>query len=312
MLFSIPVGTHHQFSEPAIRAGVKFFQSILTYGVAVPSFITAFTIAASLEYAARKRGSKGLLGWMSNQPYFDTKKYLFAYFISGLILFLFGGLTGLVNASYSLNNVIHNTSWLPGHFHMTVAGPVFLAILGLSLYMIMKITGKEVKYPVLNQMVPYLWSIGVLIFSSGLMIGGLLGEPRRTNLGTSYLNPDSPLYNPSWIPTTALAVFGGILMTIAALAYFWVFFASVFSRRVNNPEVHLPVAESYHKEKYNPYLENIRPWFIGMVVLILIAYIPAIMDTLKYSGADAPPFEPNNPIPMELYKPVDENNSPND
>jgi cytochrome c oxidase subunit I len=125
ILFSIPVGTHHQFSEPAIREGVKFFHSILTYGVAVPSFITAFTIAASLEYAARKRGSKGLFSWMGNQPYFDSKNYLFAYFISGLILFFFGGLSGLVNASYSLNNVVHNTAWIPGHFHMTVAAPYF-------------------------------------------------------------------------------------------------------------------------------------------------------------------------------------------
>src|SRR5690606_29284999 len=33
LVFSIPVGTHHQFSEPTITKGVKFFQSLLTYGV---------------------------------------------------------------------------------------------------------------------------------------------------------------------------------------------------------------------------------------------------------------------------------------
>jgi cytochrome c oxidase subunit 1 len=302
ILFSIPVGTHHQFSEPAIREGVKFFHSILTYGVAIPSFITAFTIAASLEYAAKKRGSKGLFSWMSNQPYFDSKNYLFAYFISGLILFFFGGLSGLVNASYSLNNVVHNTAWIPGHFHMTVAGPVFLSILGLSLYILTKVMGKEVKFPALNQMVPYLWVMGVLIFSTGLMWGGLIGEPRRTNMGTSYLNPDSPFFNPSWVPTTALAVIGGILMTISALAYFVVFFGSVFGKKVNESEVYLPVSESYHKEKYSPYLENLKPWVVAMIALIMIAYIPAIQDTLKYSGADAPPFKPDNPIPLELYQ----------
>ncbi len=55
LILSIPIGVHHQFGDPSIGRGVKLTQSILTFGVAIPSFITAFTIAASLEYAARKR-----------------------------------------------------------------------------------------------------------------------------------------------------------------------------------------------------------------------------------------------------------------
>src|SRR6187397_3529209 len=70
LLFSIPVGVHHQYSDPAITQGVKFFHGMLTYGVAIPSFITAFTIAASLEYAGRQRGAKGLFGWMGKLPWF--------------------------------------------------------------------------------------------------------------------------------------------------------------------------------------------------------------------------------------------------
>src|SRR5579862_292369 len=69
LLLSVPVGVHHQFSDPNIERGTKFFQSLLTFGVAAPSFITAFTIAASLEYAGRKRGSKGVFGWMTKLPY---------------------------------------------------------------------------------------------------------------------------------------------------------------------------------------------------------------------------------------------------
>lgn len=116
---------------------------MLTFGVAVPSLITAFTMAASLEYAGRKRGGKGLFGWMGKLPYLDPDRFLFGYMICGLILFIFGGLTGIVNASYQLNNVIHNTAWLPGHFHMTVAGPVFLAIIGMSTYLCATMSGKK-------------------------------------------------------------------------------------------------------------------------------------------------------------------------
>jgi cytochrome c oxidase subunit 1 len=88
LLFSVPVGVHHQFSDPSITQGIKMFQGLLTYGVAIPSFITAFTIAASLEYAGRKRGAKGWFGWMGKLPYLDPSKFLFAYLICGLFLFI--------------------------------------------------------------------------------------------------------------------------------------------------------------------------------------------------------------------------------
>ncbi|MDH3245969.1 MAG: cbb3-type cytochrome c oxidase subunit I, partial [Saprospiraceae bacterium] len=231
LILSIPIGVHHQFGEPSITKGVKFFQSILTFGVAVPSFITAFTIAATLEYAGRLRGAKTLFGWFTKLPYFDKEKYLFSYLITGLILFIFGGLTGLVNASYSLNNVIHNTAWVPGHFHMTVAGPVYLAIIGMSLYMLEKITGRRVRLRNFAVMVPHLWMIGILIFSTGLMWGGLNGEPRRTNMGISYLDPESPLFRPDWVFTTGLAVLGGIIMFASAGLYFITLFHTLFSKK---------------------------------------------------------------------------------
>ena len=184
----------------------KCFRGLLTFGVAIPSFITAFTLAASLEYAGKKRGSKGLLGFFGKLPYLDPNKYLFAYLIGGLILFIFGGLTGIVNASGQLNAVVHNTAWLPGHFHMTVAGPVFLSIIGMSLYLYSGISGKKIFLPRVNVIIPYLWVIGILIFSTGLSWGGLIGEPRRTNLGMSYLNPKNELFTPEWVPTTMLAL----------------------------------------------------------------------------------------------------------
>ena len=161
---------------------------------------------------------------MGKLPFFDETRYLFAYFIGGLILFIFGGVTGIVNASYSLNNVVHNTAWLPGHFHMTVAGPVFLGIVGMSLYLYSTMSGKKVFMRKVATIIPYLWVIGMLIFSFGMSWGGLRGEPRRTNLGTSYLNPDNDLFRPDWVPTTTLALLGGIIMFIAGMLFIVVFF----------------------------------------------------------------------------------------
>jgi cytochrome c oxidase subunit I len=299
LLFSVPVGVHHQFSDPSISKGIKMFQGLLTYGVSIPSFITAFTLAASLEYAGRKRGSKGLFGWMTKLPYLDPNRFLFAYLIAGLILFVFGGLTGLVNASYQLNNVVHNTAWMPGHFHMTVAGPVFLAIIGMTIYLYSKTSGKRIFLPKVNVIIPYLWLIGVLIFSTGLSWGGLRGEPRRTNLGLTYLNPKSELFTPEWVPTTMLALFGGIIMTIAAILFFVVFFGTVFSKRKEEPVLEIPVSEAYHDEKRIPLFDRFKPWLVTMAVILIIAYTPALINAVNNPGKGAPRFNPDNPAPVE-------------
>ncbi len=299
LLFSVPVGVHHQFADPSITRGVKFFQGFLTFGVAIPSFITAFTLAASLEYAGKLRGAKGWFGWMGKLPYLNPEKYLFAYFICGLILFIFGGLTGIVNASYQLSSVIHNTAWLPGHFHMTVAGPVFLAIIGMSTYMYSTISGKKIFLPRVNVIIPYLWMIGVLIFSTGLMWGGLIGEPRRTNLGLTYLNSKSDLYHPAWVPTTELALFGGIIMFVAGLLYFVVFFGTIFRKSTEAGVLDFPVSEAYHDEPRIALLDKFKPWLVAMAIILMLAYIPALINVNKNTGPNAPRFSPDNPVPVQ-------------
>ena len=302
LLFSIPVGVHHQFSDPGITQGVKFFQGFLTYGVAIPSFITAFTLAASLEYAGKLRGSTGLFGWMGKLPYFDETKYLFAYFICGLILFIFGGVTGIVNASYSLNSVIHNTAWLPGHFHMTVAGPVFLAIVGMSLYLYSTMSGKKVFMGKVATIIPYLWLIGVLIFSFGMSWGGLRGEPRRTNLGTSYLNPKSELFRSDWVPTTTIAMLGGIIMFVAGMLFIIVFFGTVLRKKSSEGELDIPVSEAYHDEPRVPMFDKFKPWIIAMIIILLIAYVPALLDVNKNTGPKSPTYTIDSPVPAESSK----------
>ena len=51
MLLSTPVGFHHQFMDPGISAGWKFAHTLTTYAILYPSFVTAFTVIASLEVA---------------------------------------------------------------------------------------------------------------------------------------------------------------------------------------------------------------------------------------------------------------------
>ena len=104
----------------------------------------------------------------------------------------------------------------------TVAGPVFLSYIGMTLFLVAKLTGKQIKLPRLNIWMPYIWTLGIMIFSTGLFIGGAGGEPRRTNMGLTYTNPQSPLYHADWQAAKHLGTIGGTIMTIAPRAGRWV------------------------------------------------------------------------------------------
>lgn len=114
LLFSTPVGFHHQFTDPGIPQGWKFLHMLLTYGVGFPSLLTAFTVLAPLELGARSWWQRlvgldlGKLNW--GDPSYAAQNL-------AMILFVFGGIGGITNSSYNLNMAVHNTTWIPGHFH---------------------------------------------------------------------------------------------------------------------------------------------------------------------------------------------------
>ena len=301
VLYSAPVGIHHQFTEPGISSTWKFVHAFFTMLVAVPSFLTAFTIAASLEHAGRERGGCGLIGWWSKLPYLDKDRWLFSYLFAGLVIFIFGGVTGVINASYNLDNVVHNTSWLPAHFHQTIAGPVFLSYIGMSLFLVAELTGKKIRLPTWNVWVPYIWTLGIMIFSTGLFIGGAGGEPRRTNMGLSYTNPQSHLYHPDWVYAKMLGSLGGTIMTIAALMFFVVFFSTLFRKPVKQGALELIVSEPYHDERV-PAVQTFTPWLVGAALLLVIAYAPPITQTMRSNFSGAPPYSQDNPRPISSTK----------
>ncbi len=304
IVFSIPVGTHHQYMDPAIGAQWKYLHGIFTFAVALPSLITAFTIAASLEHAGRNRGATGLFNWMGRLPYFDKERWFFAYLITGLIIFVIGGIGGIINASPQLNTVIHNTAWVPGHFHLTVAGPVLLAFLAGSLYMIGQFMNKKIRLKGTAMWMPYVYTIGLFIMSYGLKVGGLKGMPRRTNTGASYANPDSILYQADWIPYIEMTVVGGVIMFIGIVMFIASFFATVFSKSEPGSEtddggvdVTFPISESLHDEEAK-WLRNFKPYIIIAIILIVLSYAPVIYDVLQATYGGSLPYSPDSPVPL--------------
>jgi cytochrome c oxidase subunit 1 len=295
LVLSVPVGVHHQFADPGISASLKWFQGVLTFGVVVPSLMTAFTLAASLEHAARRRGATGLFRWWGRLPYLDPERYLFAYFIAGLWLFALGGITGIINASMSMNNVVHNTTWVPAHFHTTIAGPVFLAFIGMSLHLMTQLTGKQLRLPLVNLVVPYAWFGGMLVFSLPQSVVGLLGAPRRTDLGPTFANSASPLYEAHWVPLLQLGAIGAAILGLAMMLYFLVFFVTLASPRRREPALAFPTAEAYHDARL-AVTDDLAPWVVASVLLVVIAYAPPLYQVVTSPARGAPAYEPTSPI----------------
>lgn len=295
IVFSAPIGLHHQYMEPAISSGWKFVHAAFTMLVAVPSLITAFTLAASLEHGSRQRGGTGLFGWWKKLPYLDRDRWLFSYLFAGLFIFISGGITGIVNASYNLNSVVHNTAWMPAHFHQTVAGPVFLAFIGASLLLLSTLTGREIAFKRVNVWIPYIWTIGIMIFSGGLFYGGIAGGPRRTNMGLTYTNPDSPLYRRDWHTAEMVGAIGGTVMFVAMLLYFLVFFGTMLRKKSAEGALELPTSEPYHDEDIRA-VQSLRPWLIAAVILLIVAYTAPFMELARGRYPGAPPYSPDNPV----------------
>ncbi|RIH79542.1 cytochrome c oxidase subunit 1 [Calidithermus terrae] len=276
LLFSTPVGFHHQFSDPGIPDFWKWVHTVLTMMVALPSLLTAFTIAASLEVAGRARGGRGLIGWVTALPWNNPSVLAF---LLGFILFIPGGAGGMVNASFTLNQGVHNTTWISGHFHMQVAGLVAMGAMGAAFWLVPHLTGKPLVRPGLAWASMWLWFIGMFIMTFALhWMGFLHGVPRRSYIAEV---PEAYAGAGPWMVLNAIS---GVILFACILFFFYVIFATALQRRRDFSEhQEIPFAEAISKPEGNPLAllaERVWLWFAVAAGLVLVAYGPMLVEML--------------------------------
>jgi cytochrome c oxidase subunit 1 len=283
LLLSTPLGFHHQYTDPGIPAGWKFIHGVLTFGVAFPSLLTAFTVAASLETGGRARGGKGWFGWIRKLPWGDPS---FTAQNFAMILFAFGGISGITNASYNLNLAVHNTTWIPGHFHLTVGSATTLTFFGISYWLVPKLSGRKLFSRRLALGQAWTWFFGMIFFGNGFHLLGLhFGAPRRTMLGST------PYADAAWNPMLIEMVFGVFLLTISAALFYLVIVGTlVVGKRLREP-VEMPVAEALDADALTPaWLDNWKPWLYGALALILFGYGPMLYQLITQMQLTSPPI----------------------
>ncbi|HYX20696.1 MAG TPA: cbb3-type cytochrome c oxidase subunit I [Thermoanaerobaculia bacterium] len=211
LVISLPIGLHHIFVDPEQAAGWKLVHALGTFMVALPTLLTGFTIAASLETAGRLRGGKGLFGWIGRLPWGEP---VALGGILALVALLPGGFGGLVNASYAMDAMVHNTAWIPAHFHLILGGTVITAYFAGAYALWPKLTGRRLHSRGLATTQLWLWFVGILMMTVPWHWQGLLGMPRRV----AYM-PYDPALVARWQKFNPPILLGGALMVLSALLF---------------------------------------------------------------------------------------------
>jgi len=274
LVLSIPIGFHHQYTDPGIGQGMKAFHAVLTFGVFFPSLVTAFSVMWALEVAGRRRGATGLLDWFWK---LDWSNPALAVQLLAMLTFLLGGITGLINASYTMNQIVHNTTWVPGHFHMTVGSAVTMSFMGIAYWLIPYLKGRELWGRKLALAQGWIYFVGVLIFARGMISAGLDGMPRRTNM------MEATFSKPSWELAGTLTAVGGTLMWIGGMLFFVVLAGTIFLGRKGEGPKDVPFTETHQGPATTGFLaglDRFRGWVTVTIILIVIAYAPFFIARL--------------------------------
>lgn len=285
ILLSTPVGFHHQFMDPGVSAGWKLLHTFLTMGILFPSFVTAFTVTASMEVAGRMQGATGLLDWLGKLPWRDP---LFSSVALSMILFAFGGIGGAINASFGMNAVVHNTAWIQGHFHLTVGSAAALTFMGASYWLLPRLTGRELELGLLARVQPYLWFLGMLLFSFSNHITGLMGMPRRI-YDASY---DGATAAQAWRGLTEVSAAGGLLLFASAGFFIMVMVGTALAGKKREPEPILWAEPLHAVGPRRTLLDRYGLWTIGAVLLVIIAYAYPLWMHLRMARFGSPGFSP--------------------
>ncbi len=214
ILFLQLASAHHMLVEPGFSAEWKIFNtSYAMYLAVLGSMVHGMTVPGSIEAAQRARGfTKGLFEWLRKAPWSNPT---FSGMFMSLVFFGFiGGISGVVMGTEQINIIMHNTLYVPGHFHGTVVAGTTLAFMAITYLLIPLIFRRELMMKKLAVWQPYVFGIGVAGISLFMMGAGTLGVSRR-HWDMTFADASLPFDYPS----VAFLMMGlnGIFAILAAL-----------------------------------------------------------------------------------------------
>jgi cytochrome c oxidase subunit I len=279
LVVAMPIGAHHLFQDPEVGSGFKFLHSVFTALVAVPTLLTVFTICASVEIAGRLRGGKGVLGWLKVLPW-RNPVMLGATF--SFVMLGFGGAGGLINMTYQLDNSIHNTQWVTGHFHLIFGGAIVIMYFVIAYDVWPHLTGRALNSFGLMRAQLWTWFVGMIVLSFPWHYVGILGMPRRM----AFYDYSDPAIAPQAAPVIMSVIGGAILVVSGAL--FFIVLARGHGAPRTEPGIYRFSLAVHQLRTVPAALNGFGLWLGLMVVLTIVNYGFPIANLLATPGTAIP------------------------
>jgi cytochrome c oxidase subunit I+III len=186
------VWVHHMFATPLPRLGQSLFTAS-SLMIVIPNAIQIFCWIATL--------------W-GGKPKMKTP-LLFA--LGFFAVFVFGGLSGVILASTSINLQVHDTFFVVAHLHYVLIGGAVFPLFAACYYWFPKWTGRMLSEKLGK------WHFGLFFVGFNLTFFPLhqLGLKGMTRRIYTYA-PDS-----GWTDLNFLATLGAFLMGIGILVFLW-------------------------------------------------------------------------------------------
>ncbi|MGI9257899.1 MAG: cbb3-type cytochrome c oxidase subunit I, partial [Gammaproteobacteria bacterium] len=143
ILFLQLASAHHMLAEPGLSSEWKIFNtSYAMYLAVLGSMIHGLSVPGAIEAAQRAKGYRnGLFEWLRKAPWGNPA---FSGMFMSLVLFGFlGGISGVVMGTEQINLIMHNTLYVPGHFHGTVVAGTTLAFMAITYILVPLIFRRE-------------------------------------------------------------------------------------------------------------------------------------------------------------------------
>jgi cytochrome c oxidase subunit 1 len=187
---SFGLWVHHMFATGVPQLGQSFFSGA-SMMIAIPTGIQIFCWIATI-WAGRPRFSVAFL-----------------FVLGFVVLFVIGGLTGVMVASVAFDQQVHDTYFVVAHFHYVLVGGAVFPLLAAFYYWFPKITGRMLSER-LGRWNFWLLFIGVNLTFFPMHQLGLQGMPRRVY---TYL-PGT-----GWGGLNLLATIGAVLVVLGVLLF---------------------------------------------------------------------------------------------